>query len=158
MKRMKWNDLPLELKNFFLCKLMIIISAVVAAIIFTIWSRLYAPGLFLMTICLVYAAYIGYMYYMTVTERMYIFEGVCESVSLKRTDLNIVKRNAASIYGNSTVTILIKDCKFVIPVPYNFSGEVGNTVRVYVLNGNVYEKTENSYTVNNPMLVKIVKI
>lgn len=159
-KKIKWNELYPELQNYFMIRYICVVLGIVFVIIFMFWTKLYKPGLFLLGACILYLCYVAYIYYMCITQKLYVFEGICESLSLKKKDINILsKKNPMfSIYGNSSLTMVIDDKKFIVPISYNFSGEEGNTIRVFVLKGDVYEKTENAYLINNPLLVKIIKI
>lgn len=113
---------------------------------------------------LAYAGYITFDFIRVLSGNLIMIQGICESRENKHYKVsNLLFRksnfmNLFEYYGKSSMTIIMDDKKFIVPVGHNFPGKEGQTIRIYLFPDEVYPNSDNSFKVNNPLLVKLVKI
>lgn len=156
-ERIKWNDIPSPLQNYFTVHWFLSIVFVIIMLIIALTSGLYKIFISLAVIGLLYGAYILYLYWQTKNAKMLMYEGVCETVKKDVTAIPnpnpFKKAPMATIYGKCQLTIRINETNYVVPINQKFEVEEGNEIQVYTLNTGIFEINENSYIINNPVLV-----
>lgn len=162
--KLNWNTIPTELQSYFAPRF---IEGILITVIFTILiivgsnKEIWGLGI---VVGVLYFAYAYYIYYQVITKKVLVYEGECESVKIRAKEFNRISRftqkkvNMLTVFGNSYIVLKILDKKFIVPVGANFVCEEGNYVRVYTLDSDIYEKGENAFIINNPILVYITKI
>lgn len=165
----KWKHLEVDLQNFFLTRVIGIITALIVGIIFAFSVKRASIILFYYAVVGVYTLWIGYIYSMAVYGKIYVYEGVCEKKNLKVTSVNRPIRRTKqwfSIYGKCDATMIIgrmnenseyEEAKFIVPIGYNYDVDETNTLRVYTFQNSVIRKNENTYLITNPLIVKVSK-
>lgn len=156
--------LPQELKNYFIIHWSI--SALSFAIVLIV---LFVAGLhrslFVIPLgILTYSGYVTYNYIRVLSGKLIMIQGICESRENDHFKVSnpIFKKsnfmNLFEYYGKSTITIVMDDLKFTVPVGHNFPVKESQTIRVYAFPDDIYQRTDNSFLVNNPLFAKVVKI
>lgn len=164
----KWNELNVDLQGYFGTKALILCGIILAEVLIDLSTRNSEIFFFLLTITLFYICWIGFFLIMAFKDKILMFEGICEKVSVKKKEINrpIAKnRVMTEIYGKSTVTMVIsitnegvtEEAKFVVPVPGNTDIEENYVIRVYTLESSIITKNDNTFEITNPLLVKIAR-
>lgn len=163
-EKLTWNTIPKELQSYFAPRFFISILAMLIFAILLIVGRQKEFWAVLAVISLVSFLYFYYLYIQVKRQKILIYEGICESVNIRVKEFNRISRwthkpvNVLTVYGNSHIVITIRDKKFIIPVNANFVCSEGNLIRVYTLDTDIYEKGENAFLINRPMLVYVAKM
>ena len=156
----KWNEIPVELSVYFITRFIGVLVALFLFIYFLVSTKIYSVGGLLILIILLYLCHLGYLFYATLYGKIYVYEGICESISLPEMSVKapLIQKKITTVYGNSELCMLVGDKKFIVPIYHAFKGGEGSTVRVYTMSNGIYEQTDNSYLINNPILVKVSKL
>lgn len=156
----KINQLPPELQNYFIIRWIVTALFLTAVIITFIFAGLH-KSLFVIPIgILAYAGYMTFDFVRVLSGNLIMIQGICESKDNKhfKVSIPLFKKSIFEYYGKSSITIIMDDKKFIVPVGHNFSVKEGQTIRVYSFPDEVYPNSDNSFRINNPLLVKLIKI
>lgn len=154
------HDMPIEMKVFFILRYIGCFSALAIIVWISVTSELYKAGAFLIAIAVLYLAYLCYLLNAELTGKIIVFEGEYEDATMPIYDIKnpLNKNKLFTVYGKSEIQIKIQDKKFIIPVFHNFTVSSGQSVRVYTLDNGIYEISDNAFSINNPILVKVCKM
>lgn len=160
----KMSQIPSELQNYFVFRwIAAAISLVIVVCVFLL-AGLHTSLLVVACGIISYAGYMGYSFYQVLSGRLILVQGICESKSNEHIKVSnpIFKKsnffNLFEYYGKSTITVVSDDMKFIVPVRHNYPAQNGQTISIYFFPDEIYQETENSYRVNNPLFVKVIKI
>lgn len=164
----RWNELNVDLQGYFGTRALILLGIILAEVVIDVSTKNLEIILFFLAITLFYICWVGFFLIMAFKDKILMFEGICEKVSIKKKEFNrpIAKNKvAAEIYGKSTVTMTIsvtnedvlEEAKFIVPVPGNTDIEENFVIRAYTLESSIITKNENTFEITNPLLVKIAR-
>lgn len=156
---LKWEDLPSELQNYFLIRLGLSICFFVILIIFAALTRMWETVLAAALIYFLYFITKMYLYIQIKRNKVLKYEGICEKKNVRNREINPGRRKKAlfTFYGSSDIIVAIEDAKFIIPVGSGFDAEEGYLIRTYALSSDIIKKNSNTYLINSPILVNVMK-
>lgn len=157
----KWNEIPWELQQFFIIRLICCIGGYILFFIFMISTGMYKEALYMMGFLTLYVLYQLHNYYEVISGNVLVYEGTCEQKRNALRELQIPsigRQKSFSFYGKGTVIVACEDEKFILPCPNSSPIYENNTVRFYVSPQNIYAKGDNCFVVTNPLLVKVCKL
>lgn len=160
----KINQIPLELQNYFIFRwILAAISLVIVVCVFLL-AGLHTSLPVVALGIIFYAGYMVYCFYRVLSGKLILVQGICESKSndhYKVSNPLFKKTNFLNLfeyYGKSTITVVSDDIKFIVPVRHNYPAQEGQTINIYFFPDEFYQETENSFRVNNPLFVKVIKL
>jgi len=150
------NGLPVELRNHF------IIHLGLSSILFIVFGIMCLIShstimLYAMAIVLAYAAYKFYYLWQVQTDKILVYVGTLKEKTLKKHTIGFERKPLASMYGNSFIIVDIEGQNFRISVPYTFAAKEGDTIVFYVNPMDIFDKGDNTFAVENVLLIKYLK-
>ena len=110
-----------------------------------------------MAIVLAYAAYKFYYLWQVQTDKILVYVGTLKEKTLKKHTIGFERKPLASMYGNSFIIVDIEGQNFRISVPYTFAAKEGDTIVFYVNPMDIFDKGDNTFAVENVLLIKYLK-
>jgi len=166
----KWQDLTIDIQNYFIVRVIGIIIALIVGIFFGFTVKNAQITFFYYAITILYTLWTGNVYLKAIYDKIYIYEGICEKKSLKKTSVNIngkfIKRSLFTLYGRCNATMVIENvnedgkteiAKFIVPIGYEYDIDETNMLRVYAFENSILPKNDNTFIITNPLIVKVAK-
>lgn len=164
----KWSEISSDLQNYFIIR-GIIVGALLLIGIYLAFEISYKMVVEVYYVALLaYLIWKGYYLLATLYGKVSSYIGIVEKK--KGRSYQITKPISKQplfdyqIFGKSMVIMSITrtsedgsedTAKFEVPVGQNFDAEEGDAIVVYVLKSGVFRKNTNTYTITNPIFVKV---
>ena len=159
---LKLKDLPKELYNYFILRFIFIVIMILGVIAFIIISRLWQVGLFIGAFVILYTGTVISNYIAVISKKIKVFRGKFQKKVEK--DLRLGGKEGKSLVNIkgpcSIILTPVEDesSKYIIPVGNTFNAEPGNIVVVYSNPNDIFQRNDNSFYFQNPLLVRVTQI
>ena len=148
----KFTDFEINLRTHYIANMAIDVVLFVCGLVFGITTQ-YLPAILIFAgvIVLSVGAHL-YGLLQLLTGQVLCFEGEC-----KETNKQVLKVLKAQVYGKSNIEVFYDGHTYITPVRHNAPFKEGTMVRVYFLDGGIYQKDEDTFAIPNPVYVSKIK-
>lgn len=161
-KQLKFRDLPDDLAAYFIKRAIFCLLLMIALLVFSFLSKMLFASLVLCGVLVIFLAFNFYNYYCVISGKVYVYKGYFDRKKQESVEIKGIKKNTTLLRG--PCSIILTSCeegsenRFVVPVGSIFQAEQGNVVTVYAKPEEIFQKDENTFYIDNPLLVKVTKI
>lgn len=159
-ENLKFKDLPKELSIYFVKRIIFCALLLVGLIVFFILAHhIWKVGLVLTVAYLIFVGYNIFNYFQVISYKIKVYYGTIE----KKDESELIGGKRLNVKGPCTLIVIPlnqadENMKYIVPVGSGFSCENGNQVAIYSNPNDIYQKNDNAYYFNNPMLVSVIRI
>lgn len=126
----------------------------IAIIIFAIVSKYWTAVIVFLAILIIMLAIHAYGLFQLLGGQVVGFDGECKVINKTKPDSKLKQHFLGS---KSSIEIKYEDTTYVVPVKHNSTFRKGSIIRVYFLEGELYKKDEDTYTIPNPIYISKIK-
>ena len=161
-ERLKFKQFPKELSVYFIKRLIFCAVLLIGLIAFIIIApKLWKAFLILLLAYLVFLGYNIYNYIQVITYKIKVYHGTIE----KKEEDNLIGNGKSKLSVKGPCSLIVvpnsaqdPNMKFIVPVGSGFNCDPGNQVAIYSNPNEIYQKNDNAYYFNNPLLIYVTKI
>lgn len=158
--RLKFKELPKELSTYFIKRIVFCAFLLIGLIVFFILAhKIWKVALVLSVAYLIFVGYNIVNYLQVTSYKIKVYLGTVE----KKDESELIGGKKFGVKGPCSLIVIPSDAadqnmKYIVPVGSGFDCDPGNVVAVYSNPNDIYQKTDNAYYFNNPMLVSVKRI
>lgn len=155
-------ELPEDLRFHLISKVGFCIIGYMMIIALYIYSGMLRECVFLTVALSLYLLSVIYLFHKVLSGNIYVYEGICEKRCGKEHSLKLPMWKPLFTTWSYCYLVMRmqqkgKEIKVEVPCGYSFKAEAGNTIRIYAYEDRLLRKNENTYLINNPILVSVIK-
>ena len=148
----KISDFETNLIMHYIVNFILDIALAIFIIIFAVSTK-YTHGIFVfIAILLILVAMHAYNLLQLLGGQVVYFEGIC-----KTSNKSVTTIFKTQFFGKSNIEVEFEGKTYLVPVRHNAPFKNGSMVRVYLIEDNIYQKDEDTFTVTNPIYVSKIK-
>ena len=158
---LKFKELPKELFNYFLLRFIFCGLIIIGILLFAIFSKLWQVALFIAAVSLIYIGNVLINFLSVIKKKVKVYYGFFVKKEERELDLGKKGKSVLSLRGPCSMLLTPvedSDSKYIVPIGNTFTAETGSIITVYSNPSDIYQRNNNTFYFQNPLLVTVSKM